>query len=125
MPDASGKLLSGELDAFPTYEHSLNLPAALLPLFLTKFGPKFRFACQQMWYYRQLLRMGDGESPHLEWSPLFCLQPVATHDRLQASRLQGMNTTRRLWAPFDGIAKKAALYLAAVVVAWSLAKRLL
>jgi 2,4-dienoyl-CoA reductase-like NADH-dependent reductase (Old Yellow Enzyme family) len=66
-PDVPNRLLAGNSEALPGYEHSLRLgPGVLAPttnVFLFKL---INLLGQQGWYYQQIARFGDGLRPALK-----------------------------------------------------------
>jgi len=89
-PACSRKLLSGEIDAIPDYENTLDLPWYLAPLRCFKMGDLIRFGGQQSWYYKNLVNFGS-KKPVEPWSPLSTLNFLDTHDGAQATKLEGLD----------------------------------
>jgi len=95
-PDASNRLLTGELSEMPRYEKSLHLPMPLLPLMFTSFGPKFRFLCQMQWCFTQERNIGFGSGVDSTMGILRGMLKNQNEDRRQAAALKGMNCSGQI-----------------------------
>lgn len=88
-PEFPGKLLRGEVDHSPTWEHQLSLPAGVLG---TDTPPAVHKQVEtwgkQGWFCLQLIRLGNGLAPDLSMSVLDAFNGYASNEATTTARLQ-------------------------------------
>ena len=85
------KLLSGEIDALPSYESTLQVGHWTVAPLVRRIGIVYRGG-QQYWFYMQLLAIAETGSPNLSLGCLRALLKNLAHEARLASETEGVDS---------------------------------
>jgi len=128
-PQCVEKMLSGAVDALPSWERMIKAPwlleqlaSSLKLLRLAKHGLGL-----QMWYYANIIRMGEGKRPDLQLSLFSAMRQMAAYEERKSASLLGLDDTvgTALHAKRDGSLpiKVMAIALFSVLIGYAVSYR--
>ena len=85
------KLLSGDIDALPSYESTLQVGHWTVAPLVRRIGIVYRGG-QQYWFYMQLLAIAETGSPNLSLGCLRALLKNLAHEARLASETEGVDS---------------------------------